>query len=535
MKNATLVLTAIALALTPLTGYAGYPVTIDGWTGDPQRWANDTKELLQDIRKVQVETVKPSWEELIKMARGSKEIYLAMAQKIALEDYGKVLQKFPSGRVVPADPTSLSFDGTNFIGGNQGFIDNIAGINGLPIAMDRMMPTALVPLAPDSANIFSKALQTATQATASALTQAPAAFLAGMSPDAFVKSFVLGNVASAATQEISKSLVGNGVFVRPYAGVLDDTYAAFANSSDPKLKMATLLQSASSGYLPIAGRVSGLPPGSLGNVNLNNVLSSGAYDAVDAYLKKEGVTNSNPYAVFARDMTGWAVDAVSKAKPGDSIEANARDVSAQQNGEKANSSNPLSNLKAPPLMASAVPLPRTNSSDQSAPAPTSEPSQPQVPPMVAAVTPTAQEAQQRDKLLAESDKRISEVQAQIRRTQAIKTHTYDVIEELNKLVKQAEEIRKKLDNINAVPEITQVVIDLQSEIQRQQNFIHTLDQDLDTLSQRRYELLKDREAAMGAFTDRIQKDARRRVAEAQATVVVYPNESKRPSFFFAAK
>jgi chromosome segregation ATPase len=155
--------------------------------------------------------------------------------------------------------------------------------------------------------------------------------------------------------------------------------------------------------------------------------------------------------------------------------------------------------------------------------------------MVAAVTPTAQEAQQRDKLLAESDKRISEVQAQIRRTQAIKTHTYDVIEELNKLVKQAEEIRKKLDNINAVPEITQVVIDLQSEIQRQQNFIHTLDQDLDTLSQRRYELLKDREAAMGAFTDRIQKDARRRVAEAQATVVVYPNESKRPSFFFAAK
>jgi uncharacterized coiled-coil DUF342 family protein len=110
-----------------------------------------------------------------------------------------------------------------------------------------------------------------------------------------------------------------------------------------------------------------------------------------------------------------------------------------------------------------------------------------------------------------------------------------VIEELNKLVKQAEEIRKKLDNINAVPEITQVVIDLQSEIQRQQNFIHTLDQDLDTLSQRRYELLKDREAAMGAFTDRIQKDARRRVAEAQATVVVYLNESKRPSFFFAAK
>jgi hypothetical protein len=136
------------------------------------------------------------------------------------------------------------------------------------------------------------------------------------------------------------------------------------------------------------------------------------------------------------------------------------------------------------------------------------------------VTPTADETQQRNKLLAESDKRISEVQAQIKRTEAIKTHTLVVIDELNKLVNQAGEIRKKLDNINAVPEITQVVVDLQSEIQRQQNFIHTLDQDLDTLSQRRYDLLKDREAAMAAYYDRVHRDAMRRVADAQSAALV---------------
>lgn len=255
------------------------------------------------------------------------------------------------------------------------------------------------------------------------------------------------------------------------------------------------------------------------HVNINNVLSSGAYDAVDTYLKKEGVRNSNPYSVFARDMTGWAIDAVSNAKPGQAIAADARAVNAQMSGQAANSANPLANLQAPPLMAAATPSapPGTGASPTaSATAPRTSPT----PPMVAAVTPTADETQQRNKLLAESDKRISEVQAQIKRTEAIKTHTLVVIDELNKLVNQAEEIRKKLDNINAVPEITQVVVDLQSEIQRQQNFIHTLDQDLDTLSQRRYDLLKDREAAMAAFSDRVHRDARRRVADAQSSVLV---------------
>jgi hypothetical protein len=459
MNRSTLMLAAFALTFAPLPLHAGRPVTIVGWEGQPKEWADDTIKLLQDIRDVQVKTVRPSWEELIRMARGSKEIYLAMAQKIALEDYGKVLQKFPSGRVIAADPASLSFDGINFIGGNQGFIDNMAGINGLPIAMDRMMPTALVPLAPDSANIFSKVLDSAAHATASSLRMAPAAFLSGMSPEFFVKNFVVGNAAGAVSQEVAKSIVGNGVFVRPYAGPLDDTFAAFGRSSNPALQMAVHLQSATSGYLPVAGRVTGLPPGSLGNVNINNVLSSGAYDAVDAYLKKEGVRNSNPYSVFARDMTGWAIDAVSNAKPGQAIAADARAVNAQMSGQAANSTNPLANLQAPPLMAAATPTtPQSTGSSPTAPA--TAPRTPPTPPLVAAVTPTADETQQRNKLLAESDKRISEVQAQIKRTEAIKTHTLVVIDELNKLVNQAEEIRKKLDNINAVPEITQVVVDL---------------------------------------------------------------------------
>jgi hypothetical protein len=380
----------------------------------------------------------------------------------------------------------------------------MAGVGGLPIAMDRIAPTALVPLQ-GSGTILSQLTKAASSAAGGALRQLPGALLSGISPENFAKQFV-GAAAGGAAQQLAGSLVGNGVFVRPYAGQMDDLYAAFGTSSDPTLAMATHLKLSNSGYLPMGGVLTGAGAGNIGPVNMNNVLSQGAYDAVDGYMRKSGVTQSNPYGVFARDMTEYAIDSVAKAKPGDPIVITPAAVKARQSGAQPPAENPLATRQVPPLMAPSSTSPSGQASPSAPPARTQ-------PPMVAAVTPTSQEMDQRNSLLDVSDKRIGEVQSQVKRTEAIKSHTHDVIDELNKLVKQAEEIRKKLDNVNAVPEITQVVVDLQSEIARQQQFIHTLDQNLDDLAQRRYELLKDRQAIVQLAQSRLQSDATRRVGE----------------------
>lgn len=176
----------------------------------------------------------------------------------------------------PAD--GLIFDGQRLEGGNFRHIDSLMGFHGHPIAMDREPPLRLVPLEP-----------TAAQALAS-----PVAPPSNELRDFFNRVF---------QSPVGDRLVADGLFLRPYAGRLDDLFHHLVQRGDrtSQLEFAALLDSLPPRqYSPLTGtgRRADIPPP---RYNLSNALTGGGYSAVQNFRA------SNPQAAARNPFRGLAV------------------------------------------------------------------------------------------------------------------------------------------------------------------------------------------------------------------------------------
>ncbi len=186
-----------------------------------------------------------------------------------------------ANRLPPAD--SLVFDGSRLVGGNFRNIDALIGKDGRPIALNRDLPTWIVPLTPGAA----AALEAQRENFQSNPTTAAAVDLANRIYQA----------------DVGTKLAADGIFLRPYSGRIDDLYHHLTQQGNDAtgLDFYALLDSLPPRqYSPVSGTASrGSVPSS--RFNLSDVLSGGSFYAIQKFRSE------NPKSPVKNPFKGLAV------------------------------------------------------------------------------------------------------------------------------------------------------------------------------------------------------------------------------------
>jgi len=197
---------------------------------------------------------------------------------------------------------TINFDGSRLTGGNFRNIDAIIGLGGRPIALDRELPAWIVPLEPARAQALDSSRN------------------AGWSSQKFAELQSLFNRIYAA--DVGEHLVADGIFLRPYAGRMDDLYHHLVQQGgrNGQLDYFALLDSLPSRqYSPIVGTASrkSVPPL---RVNLSNILSGGSLQAIQNFKAGNPRDNvQNPFKGFAVRTMPYLADQLRKTAPGSDL------------------------------------------------------------------------------------------------------------------------------------------------------------------------------------------------------------------------
>ena len=223
-----------------------------------------------------------------------------LAQVFLCENPDRAEEESTAAKLPPAD--ILVFDGSKLIGGNFRNIDALIGAGGRPIALDRDLPSWIVPLEP---------------ARAQALESQRGL---GMTAQKFEELQTLFNRIHVA--EVGQHLVTDGIFLRPYAGRMDDVYHNLVQKGgrNGQLDYYALLDSLPPRqYSPIAGTAARkfVPPL---RMNLSNVLSGGSLQAIQDFKADHPSANVlNPFKGFAVRVLPYLPELLRKTSPGSEL------------------------------------------------------------------------------------------------------------------------------------------------------------------------------------------------------------------------
>lgn len=223
-----------------------------------------------------------------------------LADIILAENPDPAEQSAAVAKLPPAD--QVVFDGAQLAGGNFRNIDTLVGLGGRPIALDRELPAWIVPLEPSRAQ--------ALESTRGA----------GWSPHKFAELQNLFNRIHSA--DVGEHLVSDGIFLRPYAGRLDDLYHHLVQKGGRagQLDYFALLDSLPPRqYSPVSGTGTrkSVPPL---RVNLSNVLSGGSFMAMQNFKAENPRANlPNRFQKFAVRILPYLSEQIRKTAPGSDL------------------------------------------------------------------------------------------------------------------------------------------------------------------------------------------------------------------------
>lgn len=200
---------------------------------------------------------------------------------------------------MPAADT-VSFDGVRLDGGGFARIDSIIGTNGSPVALDRRLPTRLVPL---------------NQGEADRLQQAAADFFA--TPAA---GSIRERTDALYRARLDKNMVDDGIFCRPYAGRTDDLYYRLVQENPGPTSEMNFYAIAESlpgrHYHPLTGIGS---PAFVPSpwFNVSEVLSGGGLLAVEDFKSRNPHADvRNPFFGFAARVLPFLGPGLETSRPG---------------------------------------------------------------------------------------------------------------------------------------------------------------------------------------------------------------------------
>jgi hypothetical protein len=209
-------------------------------------------------------------------------------------------QAAAAAKLPPAD--QVVFNGAQLTGGNFRNIDTLISLGGRPIALDRELPACIVPLEPARAQALDSSRN------------------AGWSSQKFAELQSLFNRIYSA--DVGEHLVADGIFLRPYAGRMDDLYHHLVQKGgrNGQLDYFALLDSLPPRqYSPISGTVArkSVPPL---RVNLSNVLSGGSFMAVQNFKVENPRANlPNRFQKFAVRILPYLSEQLRKTAPGSDL------------------------------------------------------------------------------------------------------------------------------------------------------------------------------------------------------------------------
>lgn len=223
-----------------------------------------------------------------------------LADIFLAENLDPTEQAAAAAKLPPAD--QVVFNGAQLTGGNFRNIDTLIGLGGRPIALDRELPAWIVPLEP---------------ARAQALESTRGA---GCSSQKFAELQNLFNRIHSA--DVGEHLVADGIFLRPYAGRMDDLYHQLVQKGgrNGQLDYFALLDSLPPRlYSPVSGTVArkSVPPL---RVNLSNVLSGGSFMAMQNFNAENPRANlPNRFQKFAVRILPYLSEQLRKTAPGSEL------------------------------------------------------------------------------------------------------------------------------------------------------------------------------------------------------------------------
>jgi len=209
-------------------------------------------------------------------------------------------QAAAAAKLPPAD--QVVFNGAQLTGGNFRNIDTLISLGGRPIALDRELPAWIVPLEPARAQALDSSRN------------------AGWSSQKFAELQSLFNRIYSA--DVGEHLVADGIFLRPYAGRMDDLYHHLVQKGgrNGQLDYFALLDSLPSRlYSPVSGTVArkSVPPL---RINLSNVLSGGSFMAVQNFNAENPRANlPNRFQKFAVRILPYLSEQIRKTAPGSDL------------------------------------------------------------------------------------------------------------------------------------------------------------------------------------------------------------------------
>lgn len=211
-----------------------------------------------------------------------------------------------------------SYNGYGFVGLGAGYVENMVGVGGRLVSMDYVPPFSNIILNDQQKRALKE-------------------ILSGTVTGSIRKGY-----RAASTGDINPFEIVPGFFVRPRTEA-DDLYEKMVLRGTPETE-ATFWSSAAvyggSQYDPAKGFSS---EGKFkAAVNMNNVLSNGAYQAIQEYNQANGIT-SNPYGQFAKAVAGVVGVRLEETKPGAKLVITAEDVTSGKSGAR----NGLSSLGGP--------------------------------------------------------------------------------------------------------------------------------------------------------------------------------------------
>ncbi len=239
-----------------------------------------------------------------------------------------------------------SFDGHNLAGGNFAAFDQLIGMDGLPVAFDRQLPTLLIPLKEPEAAALQK--------------------LADQFQSREDSKRVMARTDRLLQAPVAADLVADGCLMRPYAGRLDDLFFHLfqEGSREGRLNFYALLETLPERtYHPATGigAASNVPPLWF---SLSDLLSGGGLAAVQTY------STQNPSARIRNPFAGIAIQllpllSTASLNPGDTLQV-SRDMMrhAVENRRKLTAPNVPTLFRDPSRFLGAQPpqwLPVKNS------------------------------------------------------------------------------------------------------------------------------------------------------------------------------
>jgi hypothetical protein len=229
----------------------------------------------------------------------------------------------------------MVYTGKTFIGTNWGNIDDVAGLLGSQIALDRKLPFVELPVTGRLAETIYDArsgyqqLQNM-QRRMETIRQGAQNYFAANSVGS---RFVAGS--DAAQREVAYAFA-DGVYVRPETE-LDAAYFHLVQTGTPAERLAfeaATTMKYGSCYDPVVGWFQ--DGEKLPDVNLNETLSNGAFGAVERYRVATNSKMKNGYDTFASTLAPVAVQILAGAEPGKKIIVSAALVKEAKKAQPLN-------------------------------------------------------------------------------------------------------------------------------------------------------------------------------------------------------